>query len=231
MKCNRKWLFAAVAAFVAVELAIYIAFLYFDLSGGVSTTYLKYSGVLLCFACALVSAFVCGKDGALLTVSLFFTAVSDLFILVLDKYYEIGVGTFIVVQIAYFVRIYLQNGKKPYLSATIRAVGIAAAIIALACTKSLMPLTALVAVYIVMLVGNCAEAFVFAGRDWKKILFAIGLALFVCCDVCVGLNNFRSVLGIALPAPLLSFVSIGMWAFYLPSQVLIVLSVRKTEKI
>lgn len=227
MKHINKWSVAVWSAFIAAELAIYITFLCYDLAGGLNTTFIKYSGVLLCVAAAAVSAIFYGSDGILLTVALVFTAVSDLFILVLNDYYEVGLCTFIVVQTAYFIRIYIQNGKKPYISAAVRAALIVAVIITLACTNSLMPLTCLVAVYIVFLLVNCVEAFVFCGKDIKKWLFAIGLLLFLCCDICVGLNNFRSVLNISLPAGLISFVSIGMWAFYLPSQVLIVFSVRK----
>ena len=53
-------------------------------------------------------------------------------------------------------------------------------------------------------------------------LCALGLTLFVGCDACVGLFN-------ALPAhsPLYPAVSVGMWLFYLPSQVLIALSAKE----
>ena len=50
-------------------------------------------------------------------------------------------------------------------------------------------------------------------------LFALGLALFVGCDVCVGLFN-----ALPAPSPLYSAASVGMWLFYLPSQALIALS-------
>ena len=61
---------------------------------------------------------------------------------------------------------------------------------------------------------RCAVAKAICGR-----LFAVGLTLFVGCDVCVGLFN-------ALPpgSPPYSAASVGMWFFYLPSQVLITLS-------
>ena len=42
------------------------------------------------------------------------------------------------------------------------------------------------------------------------------------CDVCVGLHNLAG-----LPVPLSAFAQVGMWLFYLPSQVLIVLSIPK----
>lgn len=50
-------------------------------------------------------------------------------------------------------------------------------------------------------------------------LFAAGLWLFLLCDVCVGLRNQPSLLpGLAGAA------QAGMWLFYLPGQVLLVLS-------
>ena len=42
-----------------------------------------------------------------------------------------------------------------------------------------------------------------------------------------GLDNFAPVLGITLPKAITDFTRVGMWGFYLPSQVLITLSVRK----
>ena len=51
-------------------------------------------------------------------------------------------------------------------------------------------------------------------------MFAIGLLLFTCCDICVGAWNLGLLPG---------FTRIGMWLFYLPSQVLIVLSQEERE--
>ena len=57
----------------------------------------------------------------------------------------------------------------------------------------------------------------------RNILFFIGLILFLCCDLCVGLFNFSEV-GITLPAALEKVIAPAMWLFYLPSQVLITIS-------
>ena len=51
-------------------------------------------------------------------------------------------------------------------------------------------------------------------------LFGAGLALFACCDLCVGLYNLAG----AVPPAAYAFARVGMWLFYLPSQVLIVCS-------
>jgi len=70
-----------------------------------------------------------------------------------------------------------------------------------------------VALYFSQLVSSTLLAW--SVRRW---IFAAGLTLFVCCDLCVGMFN----LGI-----LRAFSSVGMWLFYLPSQVLIVLSAKE----
>ena len=58
-------------------------------------------------------------------------------------------------------------------------------------------------------------------RGWGR-QFALGLTLFLCCDVCVGIFQSPGL----LPPALEAFASLGMWLFYLPGQVLIVLSGR-----
>ena len=51
-------------------------------------------------------------------------------------------------------------------------------------------------------------------------LFSIGLWLFLCCDLCVGLFQNPQL----VPPAVSAFVSVGIWLFYLPAQVLITLS-------
>ncbi len=83
-----------------------------------------------------------------------------------------------------------------------------------------------VGLYFLNLCLNTVEAWILklkAPQDPLLSRFAWGLLLFVCCDVCVGLWN----ISIFLPAPLAEFSRVGMWLFYLPSQVLIVLSQRQ----
>lgn len=52
------------------------------------------------------------------------------------------------------------------------------------------------------------------------------MTLFVGCDVCVGAFNSP---GLA-PAGAYQFAQVGMWLFYLPSQVLIALSALPEEE-
>ena len=100
---------------------------------------------------------------------------------------------------------------------------------ALGVTGNLNLLTGLVSVYFPMLVCNTAESALLIKRSKRFIIFFIGLLLFIGCDICVGLFNFSSV-GVSLSREVLNFVGAAIWAFYLPSQTLIVLSSRCIER-
>lgn len=216
--------YIAFGAFIAAETGIFIAFNVVAATGGNDPVILKYCGVLLCLTVACCAIYFYGKDAIILSAALLFTAISDLFILVLNDYYETGVTTFIVTQSIYLYRLYRGRGSKAYITLSVRAVAAVAIIAVLSAAFGFGLLTSLAAVYFVMLCANCADAFIICRRGIKNVLFAAGLVLFICCDVCVGLNNFGSVLGVNLDGSLLKFVSVAIWEFYLPSQVLIVCS-------
>lgn len=218
---------ALYAAFIAVEIIIYAVFNVLVAVMPDDPIYLKYSGVLICFAVACAMVFFYKKDGAVLAAALLFTAISDLFILVLDDYYEVGVTTFLVVQSIYLFRLYEYRLNKIFITLIVRAALAALTITLLAVFATMNYLLAVVSLYFVMLCANCADAFVISKNGIKNIMFAIGLLLFIGCDVCVGIYNFGSALGIALPHALTEFALYAIWAFYLPSQVLIVCSVSK----
>lgn len=215
--------------FVAAEAIIYIVF---NVLFGVlpdDPIYVKYCGVLLCLAVAgaLLYFLKLNKDAVTVFCALIFTAVSDLFILVLDKYYEVGLVTFIITQSLYLFRLYSGRVNKIWITLIVRAVLAAVAIGIVGGLASLNFLVAEVALYIVMLTANCVEAFFLIRRGRYNILFAVGLLLFLCCDICVGLDNAGSVLGLNLPDGLYAFTSWAIWIFYMPSQVLITLSVNE----
>lgn len=216
-------------AFIAVEAVIYAVF---NVMAGMNTPdpiYLKYAGILLCVAVLLAVMFFrdTTRDNAIMLAALFFTAVSDLFILVLGKYYEIGLVTFIIVQSLYLYRLYSDRLKKIYITLSVRLGVMVALIITFAVLNMLNLLIAECAIYITMLSANVVDAFIICKKSVNNSLFAIGLILFLGCDICVGLHNFGTVLNVALPIWLTKTVAVAMWAFYLPSQVLITLSVNR----
>lgn len=194
------------AVFLALEGLLYAAFLTLDLLGrGSETNGLKYVGILLCLAFALLCAL---RGGDRLTApALALTAAADWFLLIRNDHLLVGVALFLCVQTLYLLRL-RRTGAPPALY--LRAGLALLAGVALYQLDMATPLNLLAGLYFSQLVSNTILAWTAKAR-----LFAAGLTLFVCCDICVGLFHC----GLFLP-----FASVGMWLFYLPSQVLIVLS-------
>lgn len=215
-------------AFPVLSGLLWATFLFLDVTRIGDSTWIKFAGICLCCVTALLGAGT--LDGKLVAAALCFTVAADWFLLVLDKHYTLGVALFLTVQGLYAYRLYLFRGKH----ASVPGFGfrILFFILLILCSAqlaymaygwrdgpprysvtqtlwstftSLLPLY-----YFINLCINTFEAFAL-----KKTVFAWGLLLFVCCDVCVGAWNLNLLPG---------FTRVGMWLFYLPSQVLIVLS-------
>ncbi len=199
--------------FATAEAALYAAFLAMDVTdAGPSTVPVKYAGILLCVLFALYAA-ARGGD-RLVCPALVLTAAADWFLLVRNDHYAVGVALFLCVQTAYYLRLRrLGAGSGWFLRAALALLAGAGLYV----LHMASPLNLLAGLYFSQLVSNTLLAWSVKGR--RLTLFALGLTLFVGCDVCVGLANSGLV-----PPGALRFVSIGMWLFYLPSQVLISLS-------
>lgn len=206
---NRRVTPALLPSFLSIEGALYALFLTLDLLGrGGQTVPLKYAGILLCLALSLL-----GTD-RLVPLALALTAGADWFLLVRNDHYAAGIALFLCVQTVYLVRLRRAGAGSAYPLRSLLALGAGLAVYAV---KMASPVNLLAALYFSQLLSNTALAWTLKGT--RRRTFALGLTLFVGCDTCVGLFN-------ALPpaSPLYPAVSIGMWLFYLPSQVLIALS-------
>ena len=210
----------AILSFVCVEAALYAAFLALDLTGGGGATALKYAGVLLCLAFSLWCA-ARGGDG-LVFPALALTALADLFLLVLDQWYALGVVIFLGAQSVYLIRLRLAAGGRSWWPLRAGLPLLAALVLYQLGQATALNLLALL--YFSQLLVNAVLAWTIPGRRWR--LFALGLALFVGCDVCVGAFNSPGL----VPAGLWQLARVGMWLFYLPSQVLIALSALPEKK-
>lgn len=204
---------AVLTGFLAAEGAIYLSFLALDLTGrGDISVPVKYGGVLLCLLFALSCAFRGGDR--LVPLALALTAGADWFLLVRNDSYPLGIALFLGVQTVYYLRLRGHGTSAAYPLRAGLALGAGLALYAL---RLASPLNLLAGLYFSQLLSNTALAWTKKGR--RRRIFAAGLTLFVGCDICVGLFN-------VLPSvsPLYPAVSVGMWFFYLPSQVLIALS-------
>lgn len=224
-------------AFVALEAVIYIVYniiVGIKLYDTALTVTIKFIGILLCFAVAVFFLYSCrNKDSVIVVIALLFTVISDLFILVLDDLfyakslyplqYEIGLMTFLVTHFAYYYRLYADRLKKIWISLTVRLTLIAVSVGVMCGIFGFDFLLVEACVYIIILTANVVEAFIICRRSRKNLIFALGLLLFLLCDIFVGLQN-SAMIGLDLRR-YMDLISYSIWIFYLPGQVLLALSV------
>lgn len=201
---------------LAVEVGLYVSFLALDLAGdhpGLSV-WLKYAGILLSLLLSCLGAL---RDGDwLVPPALALTAAADWFLLVRGDQYLLGVSLFLAVQLLYLIRLHRMGAGLLLWVRLPLALALLAGVTALLGPTAGLEL--LCALYLSQLLSSAALAWSLTGTAGRR--FALGLALLVGCDVCVGLFNLPQL----APAPLHRFARVGMWLFYLPSQLLIALS-------
>lgn len=213
-----------VPLFLTAEGALYAAFLTLDLSGRwAESTYLKYLSIALCLALALAGPH--GVEGRLTAAALALTLLADTFLLLYAQFVA-GVAAFCGVQLLYLARIRRAGGWPVPLCLLLRAGLAAGALVLLGALGALSLLTGLAAGYFVQLLCNALESLTLRRRGRSCRLMAAGLWLFVGCDLCVGLHNLPGLLPVDPGAAVSAWAAVGMWLFYLPSQVLLALSGR-----
>ncbi|MDO4939632.1 MAG: lysoplasmalogenase family protein [Lachnospiraceae bacterium] len=143
------------------------------------------------------------------------TLAGDFFLSVTQTHLTLGIALFCIVQTMYML--YLKPTPRELAFRVIIFVSMTG-ILALIGMFSMQNVLAVFD--IVMLGANAVKA-------WKekedKMLFAVGLSLFFCCDICVGLRSI-------LPYSCSSLMLVLIWSFYLPSQVLIFIYGIRTMK-
>ena len=189
--------------FLSIQFLIYTSFIVLD-SFHIDSTYVKYLGIILCLIYAIYNKKKYRR------LSMTFTLIADFFLLVINKHYELGLLSFIIVQICYLY--FLGNIDNTYFTRflIIRLSMFVVGTVLLIVSKNMSLLNELVLIYFSNLLTNAIQSCFGSNK-----LLTLGLILFVCCDICVGLHNISATYTVA------SFL---MWVFYLPSQVLIVLA-------
>ena len=201
--------------FLLAELAVYLLFLWLDLfCGGAGSAPVKYAAIALCFFFSLYGSVRGGER--LVTAALAFTLGGVCFLLLLDARYLAGVLLFCVVQGLYLARILRENGGHALWP--LRLGLFAVALWVLRRLGMLSLLNGVTAFYFNNFLVNVIQSLSLRGLRLR--LFSLGLALFLCCDLCVGAFNEPGL----VPSAVYSFARVGMWLFYLPAQVLIALS-------
>lgn len=196
-----------VISFLFTEGIIYLIFLALDLSGhGEQTLCIKYVSTLLCLLTALQNG------NRQISCAIAITIAADWFLLILGEHFLFGVFLFLISQFLYANHLH-QLGST---YAPLLRIGLFSVLFPLELSLGLLtPLNLLCVIYFSCLVSNAILAWTLPPA--KPL--AIGLTMFICCDICVGLVNT-----VSLPSCIHRFVFAGMWFFYLPAQILITLS-------
>lgn len=223
----KKW------SFISIECILYLTFLWLDafVPGGYEVSnHMKLVGIVLCFFYTLSYG---EKEGSkreryVLRGALFFTLVSDVCLLRYG-YYEVGVSSFCLVQLFYWYRMNGYDGKAFSWKKNIGVLG-CVGVLGLCFFLFRLPVDYTLlcgTVYIVLFVRNVFMVFRLSA-NW---LFQVGLVLFLCCDINVGLYNMTSYVAFSGGSyeRIYMLASFFMWFFYLPSQVMLCLSISKGD--
>lgn len=219
-----------VSSFVFVEMFLYII----SYVKNIQVTYFQYASILLCF---IFSLFFLKKDNAcsIISLALFFTICADFVLLFFAQQKVLGLLFFCFVQIVYFFYISMYEGKKGQkinLWARLFAIVLVELVIFFIFKNIFNFLAFLAIFYFVNLLFNLVFAFVNVN---KNAFFAVGLLLFVFCDIFVGLMQMDMFFDVSSSAFFNFIYSIPFniaWTFYIPSQVFIALGnvINKNEK-
>ena len=170
------------------------------------------------------------------------TAAADYFLTITADRYEIAVGIFIGAQLFHFLRISVARGKVSreagvrhpllgiFLSLLARAILTVLLLIVLHVTGLWSLLNLLAVIYFVELLLNTIDAAFTAEHGFRFAVMAAGFLLFICCDVTVGLRALAEAGTLSMTPDRFALNTYLTWVFYLPSQVLIILSVLARRK-
>ena len=225
-------------SFLLLEVIIYISYMFDDWVKSIleNNALVKYESIILinifsitCFIVQLIRDKTNNEydrnsrfDTIFVVIALVFTLMSDTFLLYLGKFYEIGVSLFIVTQMMYYLRLIFSTDfskKRILISSIIRGGSFIICLIIMPIVKMWSLLNIVTIFYFINLVMNFIDSLISTillrkdkTRFISSIIFTVGLLLFIGCDINVGLSNLIGKGGRLI------------WSFYLPSQVIIVMS-------
>lgn len=223
MRSKIKYVFFAL--FIAIEICLLYIIVFSSLNG---IKYYCFVSILLCLVFTLVFS-IYDIDGILTIMALLFTVISDIFLVLVEPRIQwIAMTTFSAVQILYFARL-LLNVKKKYIKWHLLVRGITVFVVEIITVIVLKEKIDYVSLISMFYFANIICNLILSLLQIKvNPVFAVGLALFVCCDLLIGLN---SAMGVYINVSPDSFIyklanpSINLaWLFYIPSQVLIAIS-------
>lgn len=223
---NKKMYYISTAIFISAELALLFCILFAPHS--------EISCLWAIVLAVIYSLLFQNKNAGvlLMQLALVFTLASDTFLVgVAPKIQWLAMTTFFVAQTLYFAKMLLSIKAKKYVAdnIAIRAILLCCAVLLgwLVLKEKLDYVATISLMYFASLIHNVILAFVLFK---KSPLMALGMLLFLCCDIVVGLN---SAIGVYISVPetsilyKIAFAPFNLaWTFYLPSQTMLALSTK-----
>ena len=219
------FLICALTVFVIVQSLLGV--LLQTASGRAASMYSYAAIVLACLFCGVLATR--SKTYLFTQLGLIFTVGADYFLVYLPDQRQLpAMLLFSLTQLCYFLRLWYDDQSK------LRRRRHAILRVALTCLALLTTLIVLrertdaIALISILYYTNLALNIVFAFMLRERPpLFAIALVLFICCDTVIGLSLLDTYFTIDQDALLYRVIHPGFnlaWAFYLPSQALIPIS-------
>lgn len=211
--------------------ALYFIFLYMDIfkiQALISSDTIKFISIILIFIISLLlrEYALDSKRIVLLQIGLFITIFADLFLLLLNRNYILGVALFSIVQILNSIRYDLTKARKTFKNFIIMFL-----ILLLVYFSVEVDFLFLIVIYyiICLLISTIRGIGVYIYGLYpspNKEIIALGMIFFLLCDINVGLYNIIGYLNSIGKCTNLSstIFPIWIWLFYLPSQILLSLS-------
>lgn len=232
MLLNNKNLFktSIIISYIVIEIILGVLV---QTTSGILNTTSSFLAVVLAFVFSiylLLTNININKELILLSCGLFCTVLADLFLVVIKPMMQLHAMIFFsLTQICYFIIIYLNqentNKKVIHLIIRIAITGISLLATVLVLKENTDALSLISLFYYANLISNIIFSFTI---NKINIIFSIGLILFACCDLLIGLNIMASSYLPIEEGTILYFLAHPgfnlAWVFYVPSQILISLS-------
>ena len=228
---NKKTLSFAAIIFIAVEITLGVVL---QTSGGYVTRYSSFSAIVL--ACLFCALFAERSPVYIFTqIALVCTVCADYFLIITPVRQQLpGMLFFSVAQLAYFLRSYLSDESRSrrawHLVSRAAASGIAVTLTFIILGASVDAVAVVSMFYYANLVINLIFAFI----NFKRSpALAIGFLLFALCDTVIGLDFLDGYVPVPADSFIYKIIHPGFdlaWAFYLPAQTLLALSLWNERK-
>lgn len=192
----------------------------------------------IALACVFCFLFIEKSKSYIFTqIALIFTVCADFFLVFPDRQKQLlGMIFFLQTQMAYFLRIYFEENNRKIRKIHLITRASASVITVLATCVVLGAKTDALSLVSIFYYTNLILNVIFSFLIFKKAyILATGLVLFAICDMFIGFANIGPYMNISASSLIYKLLHSEIniaWAFYIPSQMLLAISLLpiKTKK-